>query len=94
MSCLRNLDALRYTSVLSMLGMVYLLGLLAYSMLNAESYGDDIQVVSMRWSLFSAAPIINVAFIAHYNVPRFYEEMEARSISKFAKAVSTSLLIC
>merc|ERR1711865_628489 len=42
-------------------------------------------------TVFAALPIVNVAFTAHYNGPRFYQELKDRSIPKFAKTVSVAL---
>ncbi len=97
LSCLRQLNALRFTSLLSVMGMFYLLWLLIYEYASASS--EDLANVTIRWTtpefgIFRAAPIANVAFIAHYNVPRFYQELQDRTISKFSKAVVISLGMC
>jgi len=99
LSSLRNLNALRYTSLLSMFGMFYLLFLLFHEYFEALDHGqappdEEIDFVVPKLGIFQSAPIVNVAFIAHYNVPRFYQEMKDRTISKFATAVAASLSIC
>jgi sodium-coupled neutral amino acid transporter 2 len=97
LSCLRQLNALRFTSLLSVVGMFYLLWLLMYEYASATP--EDLADVTVRWTtpeigIFRAAPIVNVAFIAHYNVPRFYEELHERTIGKFSLAVCISLAMC
>lgn len=99
LSCLRNLNALRFTSLLSMVGMFYLLFLLVTEYFAASKRGEvapssEIKVATLSWGIFSAAPVVNVAFIAHYNVPRFYQEMHQRSVTKFATSVAISLSLC
>lgn len=42
-------------------------------------------------TMFEAIPIVNVAFTAHYNGPRFYYELADRSIDKFSKVVGGAL---
>jgi len=98
LSFLRDLNALRFTSLLSILGMLYLLCLLAFEYASATPENlppkGDIHVLTLQQGIFEAAPIVNVAFIAHYNAPRFYQEMQNRSIPKFAKAVAIATTMC
>ena len=53
----------------------------------------------MRWagfstSFFNALPIVHVAFTAHYNGLRFYEELEGRSLQRFTRVIATSSGFC
>ena len=43
-------------------------------------------------SLWEAIPIINVSFTAHYNGPRFYQELSNRGLARFRRVVSLSLV--
>ena len=54
---------------------------------------------SVHWagfgaSFFDALPIVNVAFTAHYNGLRFYEELERRSIKRFTNVIATASSFC
>jgi amino acid permease len=44
--------------------------------------------------VFTAAPIMNVAFIAQYNAPRYYEELKDRSVWKYFNCVVVAFSIC
>ena len=54
----------------------------------------DIKWGSFSTSFFDALPIVNVAFTAHYNGLRFYQELQDRSIAKFARTIAISSSIC
>jgi len=94
LSCLKNLYALRYTSLLSIFGMSYIFALLFYEYARKGKSEYDLNTFNLSWNIFSAAPIVNVAFIAHYNAPKYYQEMKNRSIQKFATAVAIALSFC
>ena len=66
LSCLRNLNALRYTSFLSMLGTLYLLCMLGWNYAIQPLSGPGLNYVVPSWGTFSAAPIINIAFIGKF----------------------------
>lgn len=42
-------------------------------------------------TMFAAIPIVNVAFTAHYNAPRFFMELKDRSIKRFSIVVFVAL---
>lgn len=63
LSCLRDLNALRYTSFLSMLGTLYLLCLLGWNFAEQADFGFQLNYATPSWGTFTAAPIINIAFI-------------------------------
>ena len=56
---------------------------------------EDAVAPTVRWGpagttaagVFSAVPILNVAYCAHYNAPRFYEELSRRSIPRLTRVV-------
>ena len=51
----------------------------------------SVQWLGFPLGVWEAVPIINVAFTAHYNGPRFFQELSARSLSRFFRVVSLAL---
>mmetsp|Transcript_40773 Transcript_40773/g.65468 ORF Transcript_40773/g.65468 Transcript_40773/m.65468 type:complete len:470 (+) Transcript_40773:132-1541(+) len=97
LASMRSLNSLRFTSVLAICGMFYLLGMLIYEYSvydGKRAAPGEINIATPSWGTFSAAPIMNVAFIAHYNIPRFYQEMKDRSVKKFSVSVSIAIGMC
>lgn len=40
-----------------------------------------------------AIPIVNVSYTAHYNGPRYYQELKNRSIPRFTTVVTAAMII-
>ena len=55
---------------------------------------DGFQVFGFPSSVWSAVPIMNVAFTAHYNGPRYYFELADRSGPRWRSVVATASLSC
>eukprot|EP00924_Labyrinthula_sp_SR-Ha-C_P014906 snap_masked-scaffold_9-processed-gene-1.30-mRNA-1 protein AED:0.12 eAED:1.00 QI:0/0/0/1/1/1/3/0/432 len=87
LSCKKDLNSLKFTSVLSALGT------LAWMMRDTSNL--IINWFDLSFDIFTAAPIINVAFVCHYNVPKYYQELhpKIRSIKNFSKAVVCSYVL-
>ena len=97
LSILRNLDGLKFTSAVSCLASFYaaILTCVVYfyapkgAMLPSEihavpSLRSDIHWFGFPVSFWEAVPIVNVAFTAHYNAGRFYQELSNRSTKRIA----------
>jgi sodium-coupled neutral amino acid transporter 11 len=104
LSILRNLDALKYTSALSCLASFYaaVLTCAVYfwaptgAMLPSEIHAhpplrEDIRWFAFPLSFWEAVPIVNVAFTAHYNAGRFYEELSNRSTKRITMVSGTAM---
>lgn len=88
----RTIDALKYASYAAFLSTLLGAGVVVHTALfrPAAAFGDDDDVVAgpPAWAGFTlgvwqAVPIVNVAFTAHYNGPRFYYELRDRSRARF-----------
>jgi amino acid permease len=97
---LRKLDALKYTSFFGCLASLFAGVLTVYvygwepkgSLLPDESRDDlGIRVFGFPVSFWAAVPITNVAYTAHYNAPRFYQELRGRSLKRIG-AVATGAM--
>ena len=97
LSILRNLDALKYTSALSCAACFYaaVLTCIVYfdapigAILSRERHAnpplrDEINWFDFPLTFWEAVPIVNVAFTAHYNAGRFYQELSNRSMKRIA----------
>ena len=106
LSLLRRIDGLKYTSFFGCMASLFAGILTVYvygwkpegSLLPDESRGDlDIMFFGFPLSFWAAVPITNVAFTAHYNAPRFYEELKNRSLKRIgiiaAGAMGSSMLL-
>ena len=107
---LRSIDSLRFTSYAALLATlfagficVYELAAAPASSLSPTEAGRGPELRrSVAWAGFpltvwEAVPIINVAFCAHYNAPRYYKELADRSLPRYLRttggALGVSLLI-
>ena len=107
LSMLRSLDSLKLTSWLALLATLYAGYITLYELAasppgsltpaEAKAGRDAIRssVVVGRFppplTLFAAVPIVNVAFTAHYNAPRYYQELERRSLRRYMLLTSAAL---
>eukprot|EP00949_MAST-11_sp_MAST-11-sp1_P003777 g3777.t1 len=100
LSLLRKIERLKATSAISLISTIYA-GILTVTVYvtqnpNALLPQERAHHVQPEWfdinvHLWSAIPIMNVAFTAHYNAPRFYEELADRSIRRFVFVVALAL---
>ena len=98
LSFIRNLYSLRFTSAIAMLAIFYTLGLTLQSLHgHLTPMPRDLELWAFPVCSWRALAVMNVAFTAHYNGPRFFQELENRSLSRFsmvnAIAMSASLAI-
>ena len=110
LSLLRRLDGLKYTSAVSCLASIYagVLTCVVYfyaptgAMLPDEtnavpSLREHLHLFAFPVSFWEAVPIVNVAFTAHYNAGRYYQELSNRSTKRIAivsfGAIGTTLLL-
>ena len=81
LALLRKLDALKFTSSVSLICITFSVFLMVYtyaSQSKSEYSQAATSPIAIHWfefpvSAFAAVPIMNVAFTAHYNSPRFYK---------------------
>lgn len=91
LSLLRDLSRLKWTSTLALIFLFYTIGLLvstSITRVNPQTHNK------LDASLFDAVPIMNVAWTFHYNVPRYFQELENRTVPRFVKSLAGSFVIC
>lgn len=106
LALLRNLEPLKFASFFSLLATLYAAFLCLYTGGTASAHPSEISNIScteeqredvlyfgLPVTIFAAIPIINVSFTAHYNGPRYYQELKNRSAPRFAKVVFSAMLI-
>ena len=106
LSLLRSLDSLKVTSWLALAATLYAGFITLYELVASpagsltpaeEALGRtalraSVQPIGLPLSVFAAVPIINVAFTAHYNGPRYFEELHRRSVARYAMVSGVALV--
>jgi amino acid permease len=74
LSFLRRLDSLKYTSVIALVSIAYLVVLVVYHFLDGDTINERGHVHWIRWqgpvSTLSSFPVIVFAYTCHQNVSR------------------------
>ena len=107
LSLLRAIESLQLTSWLALFATCFAGGVCVYEWAVAPaaaltgpeaaaaaegSLRSTVEWAGLPMSLWSAVPIINVAFTAHYNAPRYYFELSHRSVPRYLRATGVALL--
>ncbi|KEG12409.1 putative amino acid permease-like protein [Trypanosoma grayi] len=103
LSCVRNMDELKWTSVLGFLTIFYIVvtvvvryftscGDPPYPNVNPEDHGET-NWYSVGTGIFRTMSTYGVAFSYHYNVPYFYRELADRTSMNMIKSVYISFPI-
>lgn len=89
-----DLNALKFTSFAGVLFVIYTTFVIIYR----DNFFTDVSDTTYYWNfqdcIVLSVPASCVAFTAHYNGPRYYQELKNRSVKKFTIAVFTGLGIC
>ena len=97
----RTIDALTYASYLAFAGTLFGAAVVVYTAVarpdgafsNADAAGarDAPAWAGFPLGVWRAVPVVNVAFTAHYNGPRFYYELRDRSRDRFRTVVGAAM---
>lgn len=108
LNLLKNLDALKYTSILGLGGIFYCClfvtkryfdgsyapGGQFFNDIEIKPSFDSILPGSKPWySLFIFISMMSTAFSAHYNAPRFWNSLKNRSMKRYNNVISGSFLV-
>eukprot|EP00928_Gymnodinium_smaydae_P043006 TRINITY_DN28907_c0_g1_i1.p1 TRINITY_DN28907_c0_g1~~TRINITY_DN28907_c0_g1_i1.p1 ORF type:complete len:456 (-),score=36.00 TRINITY_DN28907_c0_g1_i1:230-1597(-) len=102
----RRLDSLKWTSWLALMATLYVGFICCWEVfmspndsltpeevaIGHEKLRESVVVADFNMAWFASIPIVNVAFTAHYNAPRYYQELTDRSVPRYACVTSFSLL--
>ena len=89
LSAQRNLKSLRFTAAAAVLCILYVAGLVLSRAARAPRAVSAVDYSAGGGAgLFVGIPITMVRFTCHYNVPRMYFELEARSVRRLAAAAA------
>eukprot|EP00771_Trimastix_marina_P001794 gnl/Trimastix_PCT/2896.p1 GENE.gnl/Trimastix_PCT/2896~~gnl/Trimastix_PCT/2896.p1 ORF type:complete len:289 (+),score=124.71 gnl/Trimastix_PCT/2896:520-1386(+) len=101
LSLMKNLDPLRYTSLLAILFVTYVSIVILIRLAKPAFFlpvpKEKAAIVLFNWNigdLFAAFPLMGVAFTAHYNIQRFYKELRARTMRRMTVVIHAALVIC
>ncbi|ELP89423.1 vacuolar amino acid transporter, putative [Entamoeba invadens IP1] len=92
----KNLSALRFSSFLAILCILYTMFTITIEYFTRyKELKVPAVMFNWSWDLFRGFPIMTVAFCGHYNVLRFYDELQNRSTFKISlvQIISTCLAL-
>jgi len=76
LSFLKDLNPLRYTSMIGVVCIVYACGFVMAKGVSAGQIQPSADILEVDSDLFRAIPIMTISFAAHYNGPKFFEESD------------------
>ncbi|KAJ9471492.1 Vacuolar amino acid transporter 2 [Diplonema papillatum] len=99
LACLRNTEGLKWTSLVSFVSCFGAAALVvgaavhrpAAAFAGRELGPPKVVLAELSSRAWAAVPVINVAFTAHYNAPRFYQELRDRSLGRFNLVVGFAM---
>ena len=102
LSLLRNTESLKWSSLVSFFACFAAALLIIWTQVmhppeafltqNAREGTVTVNYYSLGADAWAAVPVVNVAFTAHYNAPRFYLELQDRSIKRYLTVVVASMV--
>jgi len=95
LSLLRNLAPLRFSSFAGLAATFYGFMLLVTDCISKADVGSEggpihRNLMPVRMDFFRAMALFSSAFMAHYNSPKFYAELEQNTLSRFATVVASA----
>lgn len=91
LSLMKDLAPLRYASIAGLAATAYVFLMLLKDSVSSARWGADGPLASnvspMRLDFFEALALFGSAFMAHYNAPKFYSQLQEKSVPKFAALV-------
>ena len=90
LSSAENLHGLRHTSAIGLAALAYALLLIIIdaavtpvsSTFSMQQVGG-VETLGMDWGIFESMALYSHAFLAHYNVPRLYNELKERNLESW-----------
>uniref|UniRef100_A0A7S2FA48 Amino acid transporter transmembrane domain-containing protein n=1 Tax=Octactis speculum TaxID=3111310 RepID=A0A7S2FA48_9STRA len=105
LTCLKDLSAFAVTSALGTIGMIYTAAFMIFRSLDKTytaggKFASLVASTSTPMSLWKMSPkslvltgTLSTAFIAHYNAPRFYAQLQDATPKRFIKMVNNGFAI-
>ncbi|CAE7440175.1 slc38a11 [Symbiodinium natans] len=91
LSLMKDLAPLRYASMAGLVATAYVFLMLLKDAVGSARWGAEGPLASnispFRLDFFQALALFGSAFMAHYNAPKFYAQLQDRSVPKFAVLV-------
>lgn len=94
LSFLRNLDSLKYSSILGLAAIAYMSILVIFHFFLGDAYvpGERHLVPQSAWGVFSTFSIIVFAFTGHQNMFSIINEASDRSLQGLTSLITTAIL--
>lgn len=94
--CLKpNLSGLGFTSALGLVAMGYAVSLIYFDAFTSPSLNvgeTAVPYLEAKWGAFQTIALFSHSFVAHYNAPGLYHEMENNTLGRWATLVGVSYL--
>ncbi|KAI8375737.1 transmembrane amino acid transporter protein-domain-containing protein [Choanephora cucurbitarum] len=94
LSCLRKLDSLKYTSLIALFAVVYLVAIVVYHYFS-PSYPlpppEAIEYFRFSTKVFGQLPVFIFAFTCHQNIFSVYNELRHNDEKSIVKVITTSI---
>ncbi|KAG2232876.1 hypothetical protein INT48_004889 [Thamnidium elegans] len=94
LSFLRKLDSLKYTSLISLVAVIYLCVIVVYHYYSPNYPPppiDAIEIASFSTSILGHLPVFVFAFTCHQNIFSVYNELKDNSKESITKVITTSI---
>ncbi|KAI9281066.1 transmembrane amino acid transporter protein-domain-containing protein [Sporodiniella umbellata] len=94
LSYLRRLDSLKYTSLIALFAVVYLVAIVVYHFISPNfpmPPAESIEYFNFSTRIFGQLPVFIFAFTCHQNLFSVYNELEDNSEKSIVKVITTSI---
>lgn len=97
-SCLQNIDSLKFTSILSLICITTVVCVVVGSSISAMIQGElpsgDFKWFNFSWDIFQAIPVITFALTCHAQLPPIYNELSNHTTQRFRYVIIMTYSIC
>eukprot|EP01039_Chlorochromonas_danica_P000091 gene92-98_t len=107
LSLLRKLDALKYTSILGLLGTLYTAGFMTkrfydgsyrkggefFEELETKPYFDSRPLLWSDPRLFVLISMISTSYVAHYSAPKYFAELKNATVGRFQTVTALAFAV-
>ncbi|KAF7725184.1 hypothetical protein EC973_000350 [Apophysomyces ossiformis] len=94
LSFLRKLDSLKYTSIVSLIAVVYLVAIVAFHYISPSfppPPPEDVELFTFSTKFFSHLPVFVFAFTCHQNIFSVYNELQDNRLRVIAQTIFISI---
>jgi len=95
LSMQKHMQSLRYSSIVSLMSITYLVGLVVIKSIldlsNGKSSVHEVKAINLGESMFNAFPILSMAFTFHFNIASVQTELKNPSPARIQKVCNIAV---